>query len=124
MYQIPSFQEINYCTENFCIQVFRTIGLSKFVSAHYEGEPICYSQFVKEVIIPCFHPLSIQGMLPVMMIVIILYLQKIIANSDAYHVILKNMKADKSKAAKQRQELVDHCLAQYDDRQEGTELMI
>ena len=63
-------------------------------------------------------------MLPVMMIVIILYLQKIIANSDAYHVILKNMKADKSKAAKQRQELVDHCLAQYDDRQEGTESMI
>lgn len=116
---MPSFQEINYCTDSYCIPIFRTIGLSKFVSVHYEGEPVCYSQFVRDEVIPCYHPLSIHGMLPVMLIVTILYLQKIILNSPAYDVVLKNNKAEEEKATKRCDELVDYCLQQYDDRQGG-----
>ena len=119
LYQLPSFQEINYCSGNFCIQVFRTIGLSKFVSVRYEGEPICYSQLIEDEIVECSHPLSITGMLPVMLIVVILYLQKVISNSTAYDMIDRNLKVDEKKGERRREVLVDGIINDYSNRQEG-----
>lgn len=51
--------------------------------------------------IPCSSPLSIRGMLPVMLIVIIIYFQKMICSSNIYELVEQQIRSEEAKAVKQ-----------------------
>ena len=119
-FQMPFFQESDYCVNSFCIQIWHTIGLTKLVLKDYEGAPVCYIQQDEEVRqVKCENPLSIRGMLPVVLIVILLYFQKMICNSTMYGLVAKSIKEEEKKAEKKREQLLEKVNQEYVRRKEG-----
>ena len=120
LFQMPTFQEHVLTINNFSILVFRTIGLSKLVLAYYEGAPMCYPlNGATAEMVQCYHPLSIHGMLPVMAITVIVYIQKMITASSVYDVVERSIQ-NESKKAKQRQEsIMDYLEMEFKTRQES-----
>ena len=98
IYQIPYFHETTVYIGDFSLQLVRTIGLNKFVLMQYEGMPLCYPPGGPDSdSIPCNNPLSLNGMLPVMLILIILYFQKMVYTSKAYGRVIEKMKREEMK---------------------------
>ena len=119
-FQMPFFQESNYCVNSFCIQVWHTIGLTKLVLKDYDGAPVCYIQQEDDIRqVKCENPLSLRGMLPVVLIVILLYFQKMICNSTMYGLVAKSIKEEEEKAEKKRAKLVEKVNQEYIRRNEG-----
>ena len=120
LFQIPSFQEQILTINNYNILVFRTIGLSKLILAYYEGAPMCYPiNGITTEMVRCYHPLSIHGMLPVMAITVIVYIQKMITASSVYDVVERSIE-NESKKAKQREEsIMEQLEMEYKTRQES-----
>ena len=119
VYQIPFFHETTVCINDFCLPIVRTIGLSKLVLVTYDGMPECYPAYGDMTPVTCNSPLSIRGMLPIMMIVILLYFQKMICNSDMYGVVLKSMKDEEKRADKKRETILQQMNEAYVRRKEG-----
>ena len=67
----------------------------------------------------CENPLSIRGMLPVVLIVILLYFQKMICNSTMYGLVAKSIKEEEKKAEKKREQLLEKVNQEYVRRKEG-----
>lgn len=120
VFQIPTFQEYILTVNNFSILVFRTIGLSKLVLSYYDGAPMCYPlNGITTEMVECYHPLSIHGMLPVMAIIVIVYIQKMITSSSIYDVVERSIE-NESKKAKQRQEsIMEQLDMEFKTRQES-----
>ena len=105
---------------SFCIQVWHTIGLTKLVLKDYDGAPVCYIQQEDDIRqVKCENPLSLRGMLPVVLIVILLYFQKMICNSTMYGLVAKSIKEEEEKAEKKRAKLVEKVNQEYIRRNEG-----
>ena len=86
----------------------------------YDGAPTCTVQMDDTIVsVKCENPLSIRGMLPVMLIVVILYFQKMISNSDMYGVVLKSMKDEEKRAGKKREKTLQQMNEAYVRRKEG-----
>lgn len=119
-FQLPFFQEADFCIGSYCIPVWHTIGLTKLVLMDYDGAPTCTVQMDDTIVsVKCENPLSIRGMLPVMLIVVILYFQKMISNSDMYGVVLKSMKDEEKRAGKKREKTLQQMNEAYVRRKEG-----
>ena len=119
-FQIPYFQESLVCINDYCIFIFQTIGLTKLVMADYDGAPQCYPIGGQSTeLVPCYHPLSIHGMLPVMAIVVIVYLQLMITSSSTYDVVERSMQNETVKAQKQKESILNQLEIEYQNRQES-----
>ena len=122
-FQLPFFQEADFCIGSYCIPVWHTIGLTKLVLMDYDGAPTCTVQMDDTIVsVKCENPLSIRGMLPVMLIVVILYFQKMISNSDMYGVVLKSMKDEEKRAGKKREKILQQMNEAYVRRKEGADV--
>ena len=120
VYQVPFFKETTVCVKDFCIPLMRTIGLSKLVLVAYDGMPVCYPPIGDmSNPIPCSSPLSIRGMLPVMLIVVIIYFQKMICSSNIYELVEQQIRSEEAKAVKRRAKLLEQIEMEYSNRQRG-----
>lgn len=124
VYQIPFFHETTVCINDFCLPIVRTIGLSKLVLVSYDGMPECYPAYGDMTPVTCNSPLSIRGMLPIMMIVILLYFQKMICFSNAYNLVVKKIRSEQIKEQKRRGALLDQVRSEYTNRQESTSTIV
>lgn len=124
VYQIPFFHEATVCINDFYLPIVRTIGLSKLVLVTYDGMPECYPAYGDMTPVTCNSPLSIRGMLPIIMIVILLYFQKMICYSDAYNLVVKKIRSEQIKEQKRRDTLLEQVRSDYASRQEGRILVI
>ena len=121
-FQIPTFQEHVLTINDFTILVFRTIGLSKLVLAYYEGAPMCYPiNGVTTEMVQCYHPLSLHGMLPVMAITVIVYIQKMITASSVYEVVERSIENESKKAQRREESIVDQLEMEFKTRQESSD---
>lgn len=120
VYQVPFFKETTVCVQDFCIPLMRTIGLSKLVLVPYDGMPVCYPPIGDmSNPIPCNSPLSIRGMLPVMLIVVIIYFQKMICSSSMYELVEQQIRSEEAKGVKRRNKLLEQIKMEYSNRQSG-----
>lgn len=106
VYQIPFFHETTISVGDFSLPLVRTIGLNKYVLMQYDGMPMCYPPGgPSSDPVPCNNPLSLGGMLPVMLILIILYFQRMVYASEAYSRVIDQMNTTEKRRMEKQMEL-------------------
>jgi hypothetical protein len=86
---------------------------------------VCYEYNDQDYIeVPCTGPFNIHSLLPVMLIVIVLYLQRKISTSKEYNSVVQDMDKGKEKAGGRRKNIIQQFYNDLKEKRNGKSLNI
>ncbi|KAK8792901.1 hypothetical protein WA158_005065 [Blastocystis sp. Blastoise] len=103
IYQIPYIPDINECTLYACSSLYYLFGLKKIILVPYNGAPTCSEDPLEEgVFTECPDAFSLDGLLSLILIVIVLYMQTVIQSLRCYEDAIRFFENERKQKGRNR----------------------